>query len=317
MDRVIIVEVLDRAGAVRDRFRVTAFPSTIGRGYASDIILDDGYVSPQHARIALTPDGTVMLEDLGSTNGIHIDGRRVPQVDLGSGAEVRLGHTAVRFATPETPVAPALLDRPRNPNLAIVRSSRTAAVAVCAGLAAFVLWSWGEAIERITAVDLMGEAIGVLAAMAMWAGLWALASRLAVHRFEFLAHATVGSAALAIVFVYTELGAYVHFLVPSPVVSAAVALGAMGLGAAWLYGHLSFASRLPPHRRFAWATSITVGMLVVGWVLTLAEQESFSVFTDDPGVLKPVPASLVPARSVDDYVAELAELKAEVDGLAD
>jgi len=302
---------------VRDRFRVTSFPATIGRGYASDVILDDAYVSPQHARLVITPEGNVVLEDLGSTNGLRVAGSRVPRAALHPGAQVRLGHTTLRFATPDTPVAPALHDGLTDPRLNTVRSKRSAVVALLAGLAAFVLWSWGESIERITAADLVGEAIGVMAGIAMWAGVWALASRLAVHRFEFLAHVTVASTAVAVIFVYTELGSYVQFLIPAPAVAAAVAIGGVAWGAAWLYGHLSFASRLTPHRRFAWATSITVGLLVVGWVLTLAEQESFSVFTDDPGVLKPVPAGLVPARSVDDYVAELAELKAEVDGLVD
>ncbi len=317
MDRVVIVEVLDRGGAVRDRFRVTSFPTTIGRGYASDIILDDAYVSPQHARIAITPEGTLVLEDLGSTNGVRVAGTRVPQVALDTAAHVRLGHTTVRFATPDTPVQPALPDRPGDPRLAVVRSKRATAAALLAGLVAFVLWSWGESIERITAVDLVGEAIGVMAGIAMWAGVWALASRLAVQRFEFLAHATVASTAVAVIFVYTELGSYVRFLIPGGAVAAAVALGGVAWGAAWLYGHLSFASRLGPRRRIAWATGITGGLVIVGWVLTLAEQESFSVFTDDPGVLKPVPARLVPTRSVDDYVAGLAELKAEVDGLVD
>ena len=53
MEGVIFAEVLDRRGQVRQRVRVERFPLTIGRAYSNDLILDDRYGCPQHARVSI------------------------------------------------------------------------------------------------------------------------------------------------------------------------------------------------------------------------------------------------------------------------
>lgn len=46
----------------------------IGRDPRNTIVLDDGLVSGFHARIEREGDGTVVIEDLGSTNGTRVNG---------------------------------------------------------------------------------------------------------------------------------------------------------------------------------------------------------------------------------------------------
>jgi len=50
---------------------------TLGRGTNCDVMLDHASVSRQHARISQDPFGRWIVEDLGSHNGISIDGQRV------------------------------------------------------------------------------------------------------------------------------------------------------------------------------------------------------------------------------------------------
>ncbi len=50
--------------------------SILGRDLSCDIIITDRQVSRQHARLTLTPRG-VLLEDLGSKNGTHYNGKRI------------------------------------------------------------------------------------------------------------------------------------------------------------------------------------------------------------------------------------------------
>jgi pSer/pThr/pTyr-binding forkhead associated (FHA) protein len=50
VDEVIFLEVLE-GDAVHGRHRLERFPVTVGRGYASDVILDDPKVSEAHLRI--------------------------------------------------------------------------------------------------------------------------------------------------------------------------------------------------------------------------------------------------------------------------
>lgn len=53
---------------------------TIGRSAVADVRLDDPLVSRTHARIFFTPDGTVVVEDLHSANGVFLNGARIVHV---------------------------------------------------------------------------------------------------------------------------------------------------------------------------------------------------------------------------------------------
>ena len=50
---------------------------TIGRDPLSDILINDPEVSRQHALLSRTPTGDYRIQDLGSTNGTYIDGKRL------------------------------------------------------------------------------------------------------------------------------------------------------------------------------------------------------------------------------------------------
>lgn len=72
---------------------------TIGREH-TDLELDDPEVSRRHALLRLTAGG-LEIEDLGSRNGVRVDGLRIdaPTV-LRDGAVVRLGKTTLRIELP-------------------------------------------------------------------------------------------------------------------------------------------------------------------------------------------------------------------------
>ena len=65
--------------------------TTIGRAAGCQISLDDTYISQLHARVS--PSGTGMLvEDLGSTNGIYVNRQRVAAPVIGeTGDRIQLG----------------------------------------------------------------------------------------------------------------------------------------------------------------------------------------------------------------------------------
>jgi hypothetical protein len=70
----------------------------IGRGTDADLRVNDPGVSRRHAEIRVTPGvgtPTVSIVDLGSTNGMLVNGQRVQQATLGDGAAVRIGNTTL------------------------------------------------------------------------------------------------------------------------------------------------------------------------------------------------------------------------------
>jgi len=74
----------------------------IGRGADADLRINDPGVSRRHAEIRVMPGAnapSVSIVDLGSTNGMLVNGQRVQQAQLDDGADVKIGNTSltVRF----------------------------------------------------------------------------------------------------------------------------------------------------------------------------------------------------------------------------
>ncbi len=70
-------------------------PLVVGRSWPADIVVDDQSVSRTHARFFVAPDGGVVFEDMGSTNGTKLNGTSVPRGRINPGDEVRLGDVSV------------------------------------------------------------------------------------------------------------------------------------------------------------------------------------------------------------------------------
>jgi pSer/pThr/pTyr-binding forkhead associated (FHA) protein len=79
--------VAERGGK---EWEIEPLPFTIGRGEDNDLPLEDESLSNQHARF-LMEDHHLFLEDLGSTNGTYLRGRRIDKARVGHGAEVEIG----------------------------------------------------------------------------------------------------------------------------------------------------------------------------------------------------------------------------------
>jgi predicted component of type VI protein secretion system len=101
-------------------------PIVIGRGADADLLLEDGQVSRRHALVTPAPDGSAVVEDLGSANGtfvnhneLHGPARLDPSdellvgvtlMELRSGAQVASQPTAMRA------VPAGLAQAPRTPS---------------------------------------------------------------------------------------------------------------------------------------------------------------------------------------------------------
>lgn len=70
----------------------------IGRAVEGvDLTLDDDAVSRHHAKLTVNERGYFRLEDLGSTNGVQFEGRRVKRINLVDGDVFVIGDARIRF----------------------------------------------------------------------------------------------------------------------------------------------------------------------------------------------------------------------------
>lgn len=70
----------------------------IGRNPTTDITLLDEGISREHALILFDAEaGGYLIEDLQSTNGTKVNGKRVRSAELTQGDEIQVGQTLFRF----------------------------------------------------------------------------------------------------------------------------------------------------------------------------------------------------------------------------
>jgi hypothetical protein len=98
---VFVVPVLESSRAVLREIRpdgasrtleIDGRPLTIGRGADNGLVLADSRASRHHARL-FGRRGALILADLGSTNGSWVNDRRIDEMALGEGDQIRIGDT--------------------------------------------------------------------------------------------------------------------------------------------------------------------------------------------------------------------------------
>ena len=91
--RIQHVLVVDGPGT---RHVLSSGRNVIGRGTEADIRLPDTGVSRKHVDVVLE-NGTAVAEDLGSTNGTLVNGRRISRQPLADGDVIRIGHSVLVY----------------------------------------------------------------------------------------------------------------------------------------------------------------------------------------------------------------------------
>ncbi|MGD8525588.1 MAG: FHA domain-containing protein [Thioalkalispiraceae bacterium] len=87
--------ILTHEGAVIKEFNLDKERTTVGRKPSNDIQLDDPTVSGQHAVFLNLQN--IYIEDLNSTNGTLLNGKKVNKRQLEHGDVVRIGHHEMKF----------------------------------------------------------------------------------------------------------------------------------------------------------------------------------------------------------------------------
>ncbi|HSE49467.1 MAG TPA: adenylate/guanylate cyclase domain-containing protein [Terriglobales bacterium] len=71
---------------------------TVGRGSGNDLVLDHSSVSRLHAVLKLEADGSVVIADRGSTNGVLVNSERITrEAKLANGDELVIGAYGLKF----------------------------------------------------------------------------------------------------------------------------------------------------------------------------------------------------------------------------
>lgn len=315
MERLIYAEVLDRRGRVRERVPLEDLPFSIGRDYHNRLILDDPYVCARHAQIERSADGGLVLRDLESRNGVICGGQRVSELTLESDSVIRLGRTVLRFRDAEAGVPAALLDGPdRFARLPL----RAIALALLGAVAAVT--GFGEVRASFRPVDWVDVASAFatqILLLTLWAGMWAVITRVFGDRTRFTAHWIWAACYLVLDEWLGWAGSYARFLFAPIGLLEGVELGAgLALVVALLYGHLTLAGMTQVPRKALLAAATGTALLMANQLNTLVDRPDWVQVLPYWSRLEPLDPGWLPRDAPDAFFRRVEDLRHELDQLA-
>lgn len=80
-----------------ERFALDAAVISVGRSGGNSIVIDNDYISGEHARLVREPDGDYRIFDLNSNNGTYLNDRLVNEAPLHHGDTIRFGVFEVEY----------------------------------------------------------------------------------------------------------------------------------------------------------------------------------------------------------------------------
>lgn len=307
----MLLEVLDDHGDVVLRQRIIGAQSQcrIGRSLGCDIPIDDPFAAAEHALLTLRVDGRVHVQDLGTRNGTQLDGERIRSRDgvvIGSG-ELCIGRTRVRVRTSSEALAPERLFR--RDLLQVYRTPIAAAgVALCMVFAIFMAWMIAP--TQVAQAVLVGM-LAAAAALGIWAGTWALVSRLTVGAWQLRIHLALASLCIALwAWGYWLYGVAMFALQWRRLTPVAVVLAAL-IAFVVTWRHMHYATRL---RRVVTLLLAVLAPVLGGGVWWLVDQQldprTVNRVVQGPPIQPPW-VRVSPSLDLADYLADAAELKRE------
>jgi hypothetical protein len=172
---MIFVEILSRHRDVAARFRFADQDVYIGRGYDNDVIVDDPYVGARHARLFRDDAGRLVVEDMGSANGMFLDRdkSRRRRIIVDGERPIRIGHTHLRIRETSHGVGPERIARS---GVRIAPIALAAALClVITGIEIVTRWSGETGEPRVS--NYLAPLLWLAVIVPAWVAVWALLSR--------------------------------------------------------------------------------------------------------------------------------------------
>lgn len=272
------LEIFSSTGKVAQRITLKNRAVRIGRGYDNDVVIDDPYISPHHLRI-YPRDSDLYIEDTDSLNGIVLVDKkeRVKSFKAETGLRFKVGRTLMRFCGKDFPVADTLKDRTsislynymENP---IVSIFLTIAAAAYIGLDIYI-----GITDKNDEIKMVGGFIFAVVLTSVWSTIWSFASRIVLHRWNFIIHCGTASLGLLLMSITGDLISYSSFALELDQYSWPVNIAAFSILSAFLiYSHLRLVSLSAPSRLIGISVGVTALMTGTVVILMMMNERNFN-----------------------------------------
>jgi pSer/pThr/pTyr-binding forkhead associated (FHA) protein len=313
----VLVEILGSHGRVQSRERLTLSGGqgtfTVGRSVSADVTLDDTHAAALHASVEITADGKILINDLGSVNGIVAAGKHqhgIKDLELPDGT-FQIGRTHLRVRTARETLPPEKPD----PLLSTSMLRDPAWIAGAGALAGGMQLAYGSWLgaPRDLATLIVTTLISGALATGAWVAFWALLSRVMQGEWRWLRHAAIFLGMAAIFVAISGVLDLIWFMFSLPQWSTRPAwIGAVAFGCA-LYLHLMYAANLTARRAALIACVIPALSGGAGqWVQTRYQTRDVNYIATSVRIYPPS-LRMRTAGTSEDYFRDTAALREAAD----
>lgn len=308
MNLPVFVEQLTPDGEVISRSKCLQLPIRLGRAYDNDIILDDPHTAAHHALIELNQLDELIIQDLGSQNGISLNNERSRFFVVDSDAIYRLGHTRLRLRTADYAVAPEVSD-------ATNHHWEGWPPAILGGLmltATGLLSIWLADLQQGSLSKYLLDLVGVIGFALGWAGVWGLFSKLFNGHARLGRHVFIVSAGLTVIEVWEFISGAIAYSLSWEWLARFTSQPIILIFAVVLYFHLLTAGNKRPQRLRIYLA----GLALIAISINMAKEYQASNYVSDELYLsKLYPPALRMSGDIplQEFTANMEALKARVD----
>lgn len=312
---MIVIEVLDHLGRVKEHHKLTARHITVGRGYDNDVVLNDPFVCAHHLALDVGEDETLTVRDLNSVNGLYTHGRKrkVESLVLKPDESLSIGRSSLRFRTLNHEVPPARQDRLRFELLNTMLNSHWVQWGsfLALGLLIYLL-AYLDTFSEFKPLDpLKTHLLPMAMVIVFWAGFWAVLSRITMHSFYFTAHSIIATLMLLITLLFEgylapalrfSFNAELAIDLLTPLVTLVIMVMAF-------YAHLRFCSSQSPRRLSVTAFALSVVILALTYLDEIPDGDHFSNYPAYQTVIMPPSYQLVSDVPLAEFLQETESMK--------
>ncbi len=312
------LEVVDRSGLVRERVSLDQSPVIIGRAYDCQVIIDDPYVCPQHVKVSLVENGELLIEDLGSVNGLSVTkhGAKQSQLQLRPGGDCFIGWTKLRFRRRDEQVLPARHDHSRQLVFSLLQQPKFLAILIIFPFLQLMFSSWLEEARQVEPYTLLVAPATVYIFLLIWALVWSVVGKLLVHRACFFTHFALASVMTGLILIADSVIAYVLFMFDMDLLQTYVQLLiSFIITVVIIYAHLHFASRTKPKSQLLIAVLISAMFTVFSVYIEYEGDDEFSSSPEYSVYIKPPMFVFGSTQTTDEFLSGMDEVEREVDTL--
>ncbi|MGH8615762.1 MAG: FHA domain-containing protein [Gammaproteobacteria bacterium] len=310
------IEVLDRHRHVTQRLPIAESPLTLGRAYDNDLVVDDPYVCPEHVRMRIDNEQNLVVEDFGSLNGLFCETgtQRVARAVIAPDRSFRVGHTVVRYRGANRPVVPTLVDSYTRSKVWAFCKPALIVPALIISTLALAMEIVFETRTETRVLEIAAGTVPICLFLMLWAGLWALISKLVTEKPHFLAHLAIAATLLVTASIVSAgLGYIAYLLAADDYFYLSSLLGVWAIGSVMFYAHLRIGTRASRRSISAAAWALSLACVAVSAIYDYSDQAGFSSTPRFTALVKPFTHDLVKQESTAAFFARARKLKTEAD----